>query len=490
MIDKVLNTIREHKLIGRGDRVVVGVSGGPDSVCLLHVLHVLSGELGIELFVVHVNHMLRGEEAFEDERYVASLCEELGIAFHSVSCDIRRLSKDRGISLEEAGRDARYYQFDLIADKVGAAKIAVAHNKNDQVETVLMHMLRGAGLEGLKGMQFKRGRLIRPLLNITRKEIEDYCSENGLVPRVDRTNHENIYTRNKIRLDLLPYMEELFGPGIMNNIYRMSELMRKDSDFIETAAFKLFNESCIVREKTRVHLDIRKLCASHPALQGRALRLAYSEVAGSLKNLENVHVDSIIELASSGRTGAEIHLPNGVKTSKSYEVLKIFNIDNDETDNDKNEIPFIYTVKIPGITCIKGEKTFIEAVLFRNVADIEEYRNVLYNSPVQFFDYDLLKQGINIRNRRNGDIFKPLKSTGTKKLKEFFIDEKIPREQRDRIPLIAKGNEIIWIIGYKISDKFKVTENTKNVLMLRYNIDKNNNEQMKFNNTGGFYDGG
>jgi tRNA(Ile)-lysidine synthase len=463
MIDRVLDTIRKHNLIENGDKVVVGVSGGPDSVCLLHALHSLAAELNIELFAVHINHMLRGEEACEDERYVSSLCASLSIPLHSLSCNIRKLSEDRGISLEEAGREVRYLQFNLFADEIGADKIAVAHNKNDQAETVLMHIIRGTGLEGLKGMEFKRGRLIRPLLNIKREEIEGYCLSCGLTPRIDSSNLNDVYTRNKVRLDLLPYMEDLFGTSIVDSIYRMAVLAKNDSDFIDRTASEFFNEICISIEKGKVCLDAEKLGGLHSAIAGRVIRFAYREIAGNFKNLENVHVDSVISLAVSGRTGAEIHLPCGVHAVKSYNMLKIFNYSTNET-----AVPFDETVKIPGTTYIKGDGTSIEAVLERCISGIEEYCNVVYNSSVQFFDYDLLKQGINIRNRRDGDIFKPFKSTGTKKLKEFFIDGKISRETRSCIPLIAKENEIVWVIGYKISDKFKVTENTKNVLILKY----------------------
>lgn len=233
MITRILDTIKKNGIIKKGDRVVVGVSGGPDSVCLLHVLWRLRKDFDLYIVAVHINHMLRGSESCRDENYVKSLCSELEIELQSICVDIKKVSKEKNMSLEEAGREERYRHFEIVADSVGASRIAVAHNKNDQAETVLMNIIRGSGLDGLKGMDYIRGRIIRPLLDIERNEIEAYCRENSLNPITDSSNLEDIYSRNKIRLNVIPYIDTLFGCNFVKSVDRLNRLVKDDIDFID-----------------------------------------------------------------------------------------------------------------------------------------------------------------------------------------------------------------------------------------------------------------
>jgi tRNA(Ile)-lysidine synthase len=463
LVNRVFNTIKHHDLIQNGDSLVVGISGGPDSVCLIHVLYTIADKLNIKLFAVHINHMLRGRESDEDEQYVRSLCEAINIKLFVESIDIGREASKRGVSLEEAGREARYTVFNRIAREVGATRIAVAHNKNDQAETVLLNMMRGAGLDGLTGMKYIRNNIIRPLLDVEREHIERYCARHSLNPRVDRTNLEDIYTRNKIRLNLIPYINRLMDLDIVGNICRMSSLLRDDACYIDGISREFFNKSIVRREDGKIWLDIQKLKACHPAMQRRVLRNALSEVKGDLKGIESVHISSVIDMFSNGRTGSQLHLPSGLRAEVSYGQLSIY-----LKGSNRKEEKLNISINIPGITNVRQSYAFLEAFVEKREKNIEEYGNIRYNSLVQYFDYDKLKLGINIRNRGPGDVFKPFKSNGTKKLKEYFIDNKVPRDLRDKILLIAKGKEIVWVIGYKISDKFKVTENTKTVLKLNY----------------------
>lgn len=465
MIDRVLDTIEKNKLIKYGDNVVAGVSGGPDSICLLHVLNSLANRLGIKIYAVHINHMLRGEEAERDEQYVRSFCERLGVPLYSKAINIREYSKVKRISLEEAGREVRYHEFDAVADSIGKSKIAVAHNKNDQAETVLMNIIRGSGLDGLKGMDYIRGRIIRPLLDIERKDIENYCKNHSLNPILDSSNVESIYTRNKIRLNLIPYINTNFSVDIMENICRMSGLIKDDSLFIEESAKKLYDQCIVNRQKDAVLLDILKFRECHPSMKKQIIRHALKEVKGDLKGFERVHIESVVDLGINGATGSQIHLPCNFRAERSYNVLKIFHF-----KNEAGTAVFSELIKIPGITRIESLNSSVEAFLEKNKVNVEKYMNIRYNSLVQFFDYDKLRMGINIRNREAGDVFKPYRSSGTKKLKEYFIDNKIPRDIRESIPIVAMGREIVWVIGYNISDKFKVTENTKSVLRLEYKI--------------------
>ena len=458
-----MDTINKYHLINNGDSVVVGVSGGPDSVCLLHVLYTLRERLQIKLHAVHINHMLRGAESEEDEKYVKELCEKLEIPAHFFSIDVQDLASKKGISLEEAGREARYRKFEEVAGETGASKIAVAHNRNDQAETVLMNIIRGSGLDGLKGIEYMRGKIIRPLLDVRREDIESYCRQHSLNPRTDSTNLVSIYTRNKVRLDLIPSINKMFDIDIQDNLWKMSVLLKDELDYIDENVTRLYNECLIEADKDSITIDAGIFNNCHIAVKRRIIRNAVKNLTGSLKGIESVHIEKVLQLWEKGRTGAEIHLPGELKALKSYNHLII-----GTAVNDVKTKPFCSEINIPGVTLVPEIGAGIKAFIEKKPSAIEQNGNMRYNSLVQYFDYDTLKMGIYIRNRKDGDVFKPYKSNGTKKLKEYFIDNKIPRHKRDNIPLIAQGNEIVWVIGYKISDKFKVTENTKTVLKLIY----------------------
>jgi len=466
MIDKVLETIKKYNMINNKDKIVVGVSGGPDSVCLLHILCKLRESMDLGLVAVHVNHMLRGDEASGDEAFVENLCKKLNVELVTRRIDIKKLAKERRLSLEETGRIERYRLFEEVADNFGAQRIAVAHNKNDQAETVLMNIIRGTGLDGLRGMDYIRGRIIRPLLGVERTEIENYCRIHNLNPRIDSTNLENIYTRNKIRLDLIPYIEKLFNADIVNGISKMADLIKDDVSFIESRTDEIYNKAKIKSDDKGVILDLNILKECHIAARKRIIRNSIKQIKADIKGIATVHIDSITDLIENGKTGSMLHLPHGVRAVKSYNTLKICLHELKEED-----IYFNKEVNIPGITVVDEICGSLEATLIDVSADcfsIEDFTKVPDKSKVQFFDYDRLKEGIYLRNRRDGDVFRPRNSNGTKKLKEFFIDNKIPRETRNQIPLISTRKEIVWIIGYKISDKFKVTENTKIILKLSY----------------------
>lgn len=461
--EKVLNSIKKYNLVDAGDKIVLGVSGGPDSVCLLNILHSLESELQITIVVSHINHMLRGEESDADESHVRGLCERLGVDFFSKAINIGEYSKNAGISTEEAGREARYNEFKALAGKTGASKIAVAHNKNDQAETVLMRIIRGAGLEGLRGMDFKRGIIIRPLLDVERGEIEEYCRRNFLDFRTDSSNLENVYTRNKLRLDLIPFINNLFDTNITESIFKMSSILKDDNDLIDSMVSTYFAQTIKGKAGSEVNLDLRLLNSYHPAIRRRIIRFAIEEIKGDLKGIQYIHIEDSVNLALSGKTGSKIHLPGNIRVLRSYGTLKIF------LESKKvRQAAFDKTINIPGKTLIESENKLVEAEVYERHLNYIPTADSFESEFVKYFDYEKLNSGINIRTRREGDVFKPCNSIGTKKLKEYFIDKKIPRENRDLIALVVKGNEVVWVIGYKISDKFKVTENTKKVLKLKY----------------------
>jgi tRNA(Ile)-lysidine synthase len=463
---KILDVITANNLIEPGEGVVAGVSGGPDSVCLIHVLNALRPILGMKLHAVHVNHMLRGEEADADEEFTARLCAELEIPLHILRTDVAAVAAEMGISTEEAGREIRYREFRMLAGATGATKIAVAHNRNDQAETVMMNIIRGTGTRGLCGMEYIRGDIIRPLLSVSREEIEQYCSEASLAPRTDSTNLTGEYTRNKVRLGLLPYINENFGANIINSLCRLAENTAADQRFLEKCAAEAYEQ--VLRESGdgQVSMDIGMLRRLDPAILMRVLRQAVEQAAGSAKGVGGIHYQALSDLVIKGVTGMQAELPRGIRASVSYGILKLsaggFEVESQRAAG------FSRQVVVPGTTEVPEIGAYLTASVHEPLS-IDKYKSLGYNPYVQYFDYGLLKKGIHIRNRRAGDIFRPFGSGGTKKLKEFFIDNKIPRDARDRIPLICLGNETVWVIGYKISDKFRVTENTKKVLKIEFN---------------------
>jgi tRNA(Ile)-lysidine synthase len=476
IIDKVLNTIKCNNLIDKGETVIVGISGGPDSVCLVHVLKNISSQYNLNIIAVHINHMLRGEEANLDEDYAREFCRKLGVEFYSDRIDVKGISKKESVSIEEAGRLVRYRQFEFYAKSQGARKIAVAHNKNDHSETILMNIIRGTGTDGLKGIQYKRDNIIRPLLDVYRHEIESYCMLNKLNPRTDSSNLENIYTRNKIRLELIPFINKSFNTNIVDGIGRTAEIINGDLSFIEDYAANAFKKCAIEKNPDKISLDLGTLKDFHHSIKNRILRKAIKNIKGSLNGIEKKHIDLLLELALNGRTGAMICLPGKLIGEKSYDTLSLFYektnkraMSQTQDDNKLQE-----EITIPGSNyfqvddrCYCLESNVIKSHEIQN-ENMAKYKR---ESRVQYFDYETLKKGIYFRNRKEGDIFKPLNGKGTKKLKDYFIDEKIPREERQKILLVAIGNEIVWIVGNKTSDKFKVNENTKYILKLELKDD-------------------
>ena len=316
MLQKIIETIKENAMFNKGDKIIVGVSGGPDSMCLLHILNTLRNTYFIDIVAAHLNHGLRGKDADEDEEYVKKFCENNNIEFYSKRVNIDELSNAWGISSEMAGREARYSFFQELFSKLDANKIAIAHNANDQCETILMRIIRGTGLEGLEGIKPVRdGRYIRPLIKITRDEIEDYCDKNNINPRIDKTNLENIYSRNKVRLELIPYIKENFNSHIIEVVNRLGENIKVDNDFMEKKSKEFFGKYCIMTpNKVKIKSEAFN---EHKALLSRMIRKAVEVIKGNLVNFERVHVEYVISL-QRGNTGKEIELPGGIRALNNY----------------------------------------------------------------------------------------------------------------------------------------------------------------------------
>jgi tRNA(Ile)-lysidine synthase len=457
LIEKVLHTITANNMIDLGDKVIVAVSGGPDSLSLLHILHKLKEDFNLTIYAAHVNHCLRGEESDKDEEYVEQFCREHHIEFFSRRVDINKLSKDMGLSTESAAREARYDFFKRLYEKLDADKIALAHNANDQAETVLMRIMRGTGMEGIIGIKAVRENIfIRPLINIKRESIERYCEDNNLNPRIDKTNLENIYSRNKIRLELIPYIKENFNSDIVTALNRLADTMSIDNDFLEDIANEKFKSYC-ERKEEKVIID-KKAFKEHEAVITRILRLALNQLKGNLYNVEKVHIYDLINLQKCG-TGKKITLPSNIVGYNNYENIELSIAKTSGNNEKKTE----YILNI-------NNENYLEAFNLRvsmRIVNREEKIDFKENPQVKYFDYDKIKGSILIRTRKNGDHFTPFGMKGSKKLKDFFMDLKIPKEERDRIPLICFGENIAWIVGYRISENYKVDKTTKNILEIK-----------------------
>ncbi|MFR2301415.1 MAG: tRNA lysidine(34) synthetase TilS, partial [Clostridium paraputrificum] len=330
MEKRVLEYILENELLQEKEKVVVGVSGGPDSICLLEVLYRLKSQLEIELVVAHINHMLRGEEANEDEKYVNNFCMERGIEVYSKRININEFAKEQRMSTETAGREARYEFFREVMKKTNSNKIATAHNANDQVETIFMRIMRGTGLEGLTGIPVKRDSIyIRPILFLQREEIEWYCEKNNLNPRIDKSNMERDYSRNKIRLDIIPYMKENFNSDVVKVINRMADTLKEDNELIESVIDEFFFKYCKVEKNYIIIRSDIVDCKS--VIINRVIRRATSIISGSGYNIEAKHIVGVKKLLQLG-TNKRVDLPNGLYAENVYGDIYIRKV---ESEGDK-----------------------------------------------------------------------------------------------------------------------------------------------------------
>ncbi len=302
MIEKeVLNTIKKYNLINQNEKIICGVSGGPDSICMLDILRKISkeGKINFEIIVCHINHLIR-EEAIEDEEYVVNYCKKNNIKFYVKRIDIKKYANNNKQGLEEAGRIARYNFFEEVLKKENANKIAIAHNKNDKIETIIMKVIRGAGTAGLKGIEPKRkNKYIRPLIEIERAEIEDYCEKNNLEPRIDKTNFENDCTRNKIRNIVLPYIQKEFNPNIMQTLGRLSEIIDEEDKFLEKITIDTYQKLKINEKEGYIVLDLKEFNKQEIVLKNRLIIYTIKKTIGNVQNIEKVNIDDIIKLCNN-----------------------------------------------------------------------------------------------------------------------------------------------------------------------------------------------
>lgn len=426
-MDKKLNKMLvSDGLVKKNDRVLVGVSGGADSVCLLHLLAVSAAELGITVFAAHINHSLR-PEADSEEAYVHSLCTALGIECFVLKKDAAALAKEWGVCVEQAGRKIRYDFFNRLCAEKNINKIATAHHMNDNAETILMHFIRGAGLKGLSGIAGTNGRIIRPLLGISREETERYCCDHALKYCTDKSNFDTDYTRNRLRLVTIPDIEKNYNPSFVHTVTSASKSLADDLDYIESETDKAYAD-VVSGER----LSIAALRKYHVSIARRAVMRFISEMCAVQNDIYTAYTDAVYSLALGASTGKKISLPGGYEAQIEYDTLVIEKPD--DTGDYEYTVRLGTTAEIPeaGIR-IRAEKAACAEAGCFEISDCAT---------------------ITVRNRRNGDVFFPVGMSGSKKLKNYFIDEKMTRRQRSRQPLLAIDGEIAWIIGHRRDRRF------------------------------------
>ncbi len=461
LIETVPATIRRRDLLPLGTNLVVGVSGGTDSLALLHLLISLRERLDVTLHVATLDHGLRGELGAADARFVAETARAWGVPVTAGSADVRALAAERGLGIEAAARIARYDFLASVARQTGASRIAVAHHADDQVETVLLHLLRGSGLVGLAGMDYAAPlsghphlTLIRPLLNVTRADLEAYCRENGLQPRHDATNQDTSYTRNRLRAETLPSLRGL-APQFDRRLLQLAEIAALEDDFADKALHDAI-DSRVIREEGRIALPRAQFLDLHPALQRRFVVWVARNLGAD--DVGYVHITAAVALALHGEVGGRAQLKGGIQLRVDYGVLVVERENASALIEDR---PFlaadaVLQVVIPGVKPL-GNHWALEASF----------------EPLEQPDVRLaLPEGavVILRGRRNGDRFAPLGMGGhTQKLSKWMSDRKIPRDLRDRIPLLVINGEVaaIYWMTWTIGQQFAVTPNSPRVVYFR-----------------------
>ena len=462
---RVIHFVREHNLISVGERLVVAVSGGADSVCLLHVLTQHQRELGMKLHIAHLNHQLRGAESASDAKYVSGLANHFGIPATIERRDVAAYRNQKGCSLEEAAREIRYGFLADVARAIGTSKVAVGHTRDDQIETILLHLLRGTGIAGLCGLQpfspleyrenKERMEVVRPFLEVTRQETLDYCQQYQLKPRSDSSNLSPAFLRNRVRLELLPALES-YNPSIDKALLRLATIAGDDVSFIEEQALQLWAE--LAREEgNAIYLDKTKIASLPRALQRQIFRLAVERLVGNLKDIEADHIEAMMSFLSKP-AGKRLCLPQGLTMSTEYDHLVL-----NSSQASLCPLPPLETeanLNIPGETNLPGWQ--VKAQILQEVAGNNE------NGLVASFGLVKVGRQLAVRRRRPGDRFQPLGMSQTKKLQDFMVDAKLPQAWRSRVPLVCSSERILWVVGWRIDDRVKVTEATTHVLRLEF----------------------
>ena len=482
---KVKDFINKYKMVNDQDKIIIGVSGGADSVCLLFVLKKLREELGFDFNVVHINHGLRGESADRDERFVKECCEKLDISCNTFHVNVKEVASREKLSIEDAGRILRQQTFEKVMKETRSNKVALGHHQNDNAETLLMNLARGSGIRGVSGIKPVSGHYIRPLLCLTRDEIEEYLEEKGLSFCVDETNEDIHFIRNRIRNVVIPHLEKVNSKAIIHMNETMNHL-REIEMFMEMKVEEVFSQvvhakaSSAHRPNNRGGQRVEKVESSGYCIQEKdfiiqplviqkaIIKKVMERVSGEKKDISRVHVDQALELFNR-QVGKQIHLPYGLIGIRNVQEVLIAPREGALTaskfsgSKEKKEVE----IKIPGTTKVPAYNIAIECKWIpREECNFYQPSHSVYTKAI---DYDIIKNGLFLRTREAGDRITVDRQGSRQKLKSYFINEKIVQSKRDNIPLLVDGKEVVWVIGYRMNMEYQIRSDTKKILEIKVN---------------------
>lgn len=456
LINKVTASIKKHSMLSGGETVLIGLSGGPDSVCLFHVLNSLRDRYDLGLHAIYIDHGLRPGETEQEKEFCRNLCDTFNVPFITKSVDVKSHAKEHKLNIQDAARQLRYAIYHETSYDIQAHKIALGHTADDQAETLLMRLFRGAGPTGLAGIPPVRKNIIRPLIEVPRREIEGFLDGQKIDFVIDSSNLKKDYLRNKIRLSLIPIIKE-FNQDIIETLSKTASIFRDEERYFEIIVTKTLMKLISRKTDTRIELFFAPFEIMDKVLIRRVLRRAIDETR-SLSGISFIHIEDIIELIKHGKPGDRLYLPGGIRVIKEYSTFAL-------TSESPAKLT-TYTMTIPGATILKEAGVLIKATMVgEDVSELAAYPQGLWRS-FGIFDSDKLRFPLTVRPRKNGDFFYPSGFGKKKKLQDFFVDMKIPRDERDRVPLVISGDDIIWVVGYRGDERFRVTGDTKNTVRL------------------------
>jgi tRNA(Ile)-lysidine synthase len=472
LLATVQQTLAAHHMLVPGDRVLVGVSGGPDSMALLHLLSRLAPELKIRLGVAHLNHCLRGRSADRDAGAVNRAAAALNIPCHMGRARVMKVKRKLGLSLEEAGRRVRYAFFNKTMADAGYSKLALGHHLDDNAEQMLMALLRGTGPRGLSGIAPVRGkRIIRPLINARRAQIDEFVCREEISCVSDSSNHDLRFVRNRIRHRLLPLLADQYNPRIADHLTRLADVTRNEEEWVDTLVAVDYQRAVLAREKDAMTLSVGTLRVAHPALARRLLRMALEDLTGTLRQITFTHVQAVLGLLGEGCNGKACHLPGGIRARRTGDRLVLEKRSGGRWSAPEPPVEAkgisatLISTPPPGIVEIQAMRIGLRFFSCRP-DQLPRWKDVAPSRA--YFDLSRLAFPLTVRPAAPGDRFTPLGASGSQKLKKFFIDHRVPRQNRTNAPVLADKKRIIWLMGHRMDEHVKVTEETSQVLAVEF----------------------
>ncbi len=467
LLRKAVKTIHSYRMLAPNESVLAGVSGGPDSVCLLRVLLELAGEFNLRIGALHLNHGLRDRESDRDEDFAGKKAEEAGIPFFCKKIDVSSAARSRGLSVEDAGRRLRYEFCLETAARHGYDKIAVGHNSDDNAELVLMNLIRGAGPRGLSGIPPVRGKIIRPLIGVSRPEILDYIKSMNLDYVEDRSNEDTDFLRNRVRHELLPLLKKNYNPNMEETLNRLSDIFRQEEDWLEGLARDSMEKALIIEDEKRIVLSADSLAGFRTACLRRVLRSAVKKVKGDLRRISHRHISGAVFLLRSASQPARMDLPGRIRIEKEGGKLEIVRKHSGLRSAESDHLPsgYFYAVRREDLP-IRLWIPEIKKTLILSEEEMEGRPDFAEAEAgnVQFLDADLVTFPLEVRNPGPGDRFQPLGMKGSQKVKDYFINNKIPRRERFRFPAVSDRSGIIFLAGARISERVRLTPGTSRII--------------------------